>query len=301
MNTREWALIIFTTLAQLSVGMLFVLLIIRRYVSRARGAEKAAAFTNAPLYAVPAMMVLALIASLFHLGKIMNVIGAIPNLATSWMSREVVLSVTFTVLTVVFAFLEWRKIGSGGLRIALGWISAVVGLMLLGAMSETYMLPAQPAWNTPATPIGFFATALLLGILGAAAAVVATAKSHAVEAADQAALKAILKTCALSAVLLLGIELLMLPMYMAYLSTQGLAALRSIYLMATEYGALLFLRLLLVFIGAGVLAFYLYQKASVEGGEKSFATLAYSAFALVFVSELLGRVLFYATHYRIGV
>jgi anaerobic dimethyl sulfoxide reductase subunit C (anchor subunit) len=301
MNTREWALIVFTTLAQLSVGMLFVLLIVRRYISRALGAEKAAAFTDTPLYAVPAIMVLALIASLFHLGKIMNVIGVIPNLATSWMSREVVFSVTFTVLTVVFAFLEWRKIGSEGLRMALGWLAAIVGILLLSSMSATYMLPAQPAWNTPATPIGIFATALLLGILGSTAGLVATTKARAAEAADQVVLKAVLKGSALAAVFLLGIELLILPMYIAYLSTQGLAALRSIYLMATEYGALLFLRLLLVFIGAGVLAFYLYQKASVEGGEKSFASLAYSAFALVFVSELLGRVLFYATHYRIGV
>ena len=301
MNTREWALIIFTTLAQLAVGMLFVLLIVRRYASRVLGADKAAALTNTPLYSVPVIMIVALLASLFHLGKVMNVIGAVPNLATSWMSREVVCSVTFTVLTVVFAFLEWRKIGSEALRIALAWLAVAIGVVLLSSMSATYMLPAQPAWNTPATPINFFVTALLLGILGSAAGVVATAKSQAEEAAVQDVVKSILKGSALAAVLLLGVELLILPMYIAYLGTQGLAAMRSIYLMATEYGALLFLRLLLVFIGAGVLAFYLYQKASVAGGEKSFGTLAYTAFALVFISELLGRVLFYATHYRIGV
>lgn len=295
MNTREWALIIFTILAQLSVGMLFVLLLVRAYISGKSGAEKAATLTDLPLYGVAGLMALALVASLFHLGKLVHVIGAVPNLATSWMSREVVSSVLFMVVLVVFAFLSWRKIGSEGLRLTLAWLGVIVGVVLLICMSMTYMLPAQPAWNTLATPINFFVTALLLGIVGSAAALVATAK------ADLELLKSVMKWASLAAVVLLGVELIVLPLYMAFLSMQGTAALQTLDLLVTQYGFLLFFRLLLVIIGAGVLAVYLYRDASAAGGERTFATLAYSAFALVFVSELLGRVLFYATHYKIGV
>jgi anaerobic dimethyl sulfoxide reductase subunit C (anchor subunit) len=301
MNTREWALIIFTTLAQLSVGMLFVLLIVRTYASGKLGSEKAAGLTNLPIYGVAGIMILALVASLFHLGKVVHVVGAVPNLATSWMSREVVCSVTFMVLTALFAIFEWRKIGSEGLRIILAWLAVVVGVVLLISMSMTYMLAAQPAWNTLATPINFFVTALLLGILGSAAALVAATGARAAEAAELDVVKTVVKWAALVAVVLLGIELLVLPIYMAFLSTQGVAAVRSLSLLVTQYGFVLFLRLLLVFIGAGVLAVYLYRDASTAGREKTFATLAYSAFALVLVSELLGRVLFYAARYRIGV
>ncbi len=296
MNTREWALIIFTTLAQLSVGTMFVLLVVRTYLSGKHGAQKAAELTNVPFYAVAVAMALALVASLFHLGKLTHVIGAVPNLGTSWMSREVVCSVIFFVLVAVFAFLEWRKLASEGLRLTLAWLAVIVSVVLLLSMSMTYMLPAQPAWNTLATPINFYVTALLLGIVGAAAALVAAAKT-----ADLETLKPIMKWFALGAVVLFGVELIVLPFYMAFLSTQGFAALRTLNLLVTQFGFLLFLRLLLVFIGAGVLGLYLYRNASASGGEKTLATLVYSAFVLVLVSELLGRVLFYATHYKIGV
>ena len=110
-----------------------------------------------------------------------------------------------------------------------------------------------------------------------------------------------LQRIAITAFILLGVEFLILPFYMAYLSTQGFAAIRSLNMMFSEYGAVLFIRLLLAFAGAGVLAAYLYRNASVAGKEKTLAMLAYSAFALVLLSEVLGRFLFYATHYRIGV
>ncbi|MCJ7434978.1 MAG: dimethyl sulfoxide reductase anchor subunit, partial [Anaerolineales bacterium] len=95
MNIREWALLIFSILGQLATGMLLVLLIVRTYAVRKVGVEKAAQLTDMPLYMVVPIMILALLASLFHLGKLANVIGAVPNLASSWLSREVVFAVTF--------------------------------------------------------------------------------------------------------------------------------------------------------------------------------------------------------------
>src|ERR1044071_144903 len=130
MNTREWALLIFTILTQLAVGMVFVLLIVRTYATRKLNEEKAAQLTEMPFYAIVPVMVLALIASLFHLGKVLNIIGAVPNLGTSWMSREVVFAVLFTILTAAFGFMQWRKVASSTLMIV-GWITAVVGGVLI--------------------------------------------------------------------------------------------------------------------------------------------------------------------------
>ncbi len=298
MNTREWALIIFTILAQLSVGTFLVLLIVRAYLSHKAGAEQAAKLTDLPLYGVVVAMGLALIASLFHLGKVMHVVGAVPNLATSWMSREVVCSVTFMVLAALFALLEWRKIGSEGLRLFIAWVGVLVGIVLLLSMSMTYMLPAQPAWNTLATPILFYAAGLLLGVLGSAAGLAAnhgTAEGKGIEALSSA-----MRGLAMSAIILLGVELLVTPIYMAWLSTQGTAALKSLGLMTWIYGPAMLIRLALVFIGAGFLAVYLFRNAS-AGNTQKLTTLAYSAFVLVLASEVLGRFLFYATHVRIGV
>jgi DMSO reductase anchor subunit len=44
----------------------------------------------------------------------------------------------------------------------------------------------------------------------------------------------------------------------------------------------------------------MFRNAASAGKEKSLATLAYSAFLLVLVGEVMGRFLFYATQVRIG-
>lgn len=301
MDTREWALLIFSILAQLAVGMMLVLMIVRTYAVRQLGEQKASGLTDLPFYAIVPVMVLALTASLFHLGNVLNVIGAVPNLATSWMSREVVFGVLFMILTAAFAFLLWRKAGSPGLLNALGWITVVVGLGLIYFMGMTYMLPVQPAWNTLATPVNFFIAMLLLGVLGTAAVLMIGYVRNTKDSALNGFVKSALQKLALAAIVLVGLEFLVLPLYMAFLSTQGPAALRSLDMMFTDYAVIFALRIIFVFAGAGVLAAYLFRKASVSGADKLLPSLAYSAFALVLVGEILARFLFYATHYRIGV
>jgi anaerobic dimethyl sulfoxide reductase subunit C (anchor subunit) len=301
MNTREWALLIFSILTQLAVGMMLVLLIVRTYAVRKLGEEKASELTAMPFYVVVPVMVLAMVASLFHLGKLLNIIGAVPNLATSWMSREVVFAVTFMILTAVFAFLQGRKFGTTNVLITIGWIAAAVGLVLIYCMGMTYMLPAQPAWNSLATPINFYLASLLLGVLGTAAALMAGyARIQKKNAEMDDFVKSTLQMIAIAGIVLLGLEFLVLPLYLAFLSTQGTAAIHSLGLMFNVYGVLLAFRLIFVFAGAGVLAAYLYRKAA-AGGEKTLATLTYSAFALVLLGEVLARFLFYATHFKIGI
>lgn len=302
MDTREWALLIFTILAQLSVGMLLVSLVVRAEAVKKVGVEQAAKLLEIPLYTVVPAIGLALIASLFHLGKVANVIGAVPNLATSWMSREVVFAVVFAVMAVIYTFMYWRKSGSEQARAAIGWITAVIGLVLIYSMAMTYMMPAQPAFNTLATPVIFFSAMLLLGAMGFAAALMfAYGKAEKKDEALQAVVGTSLQGIAMTAIVLLGVEFLVMPIYMAYLSTQGPAALMSLGMMVGEFGTVLALRLLLVFVGAGIMAAYLYQKAAGKIAGGSLASYVYGAFLLVLISEVMGRFLFYATQYRIGV
>lgn len=302
MNTREYALMIFTILAQLSVGMFFVLMVVRAYAVKKIGLDKTSRLMKLPVYTVLPMMALAMIASLFHLGNVTHVIGAVPNLGTSWMSREVVLAVIFIIAVAVYTFLYWRKSGSEAVLSLVGWVSVVVGLVLIYAMSMTYMLPAQPSFNTFATPINFFVTTILLGALGfATTMMVSYGQLKGKDLADKEMVGTTLQWVALLTLLMLGIEFLVLPLYMGYLSTQGVAALKSLGMMVGEFGGVLVIRLILVFIGAGVMAAYLYRNATVLSAEKTLATYVYSAFVLVLISELLARFLFYATQYRIGV
>lgn len=298
MDIREWALITFTILAQMATGAMLVLMVIRAYLRSKVTTQEVDGMLDGPTFIVVPIMGLALLASLLHLNNLTNVVKAVPNLGSSWLSREVVLGVVFVVLAVIYTFVQWRKLGSEALRTVIGWVTAAVGMFEVYAMAMVYMIRTQPAWNTVATPVTFFVSSLLLG--GLAVAVAMLVMPGNVTEKQSAQLRQVIQGTALGAMILLGIEFLVLPIYMAYLATQGPAANQSLMLMVGPFMGTLVIRLLLIFLGAGILGTFLYRNAGMPGHEKTVATLTYGAFALVFVAEIMGRILFYATHIRIG-
>lgn len=306
MNIREWALIAFTILTQMSVGAFVVLGVVHFLAARKAGMAEADRLSDRALLAVGPVLVLGLLASLFHLGNPLNAYRAVTNLDTSWLSREVLGSVLFTIFGGLFALMQWRKISSFAVRNVIAWVAALIGLVQVYSMSMVYMLPSQPAWNTLATPIAFFTTTLLLGVLAMAAAFVANyayVRRRNPECADVqcSLLRSAVRWIALTSVVLLGVELITAPLWVAYLAAApSVAARDSAELLFSQYGLLFGLRLALVFLGAGILGVFLYQNALSPGREKMMGNLAYFAFALVLVSEVLGRFVFYATHVRIG-
>ncbi len=306
MNAHEWALIAFTILTQMSVGSLLVLEIVHFFATRKAGMEEADRLSDRALLAIVLVMGLALVASLFHLGNPLNAPRAVTHLATSWLSREILTGVVFAVLIVVFAFMQWRKIGSMLLRNIFAWIITIIGLGLVYFESRIYMIPAEPAWNTLATPISFFATALLLGCLAMGVALVANyayVKGKTPDCADTQCelMRSALGWIAVASIILVGIELLVIPVYLAFLATGSAAALSTVKLISGPFSWVLVIRLILAFVGAGIFGAFLFQNAQKAGQEKMLAYLAYSAFILVLVAEVLGRFLFYATRVRIGI
>src|SRR5512142_550671 len=165
METREWALITFTILAQMSVGAFVVLGIVHFFVRRTAGEDQADELSDRALLAIWPVLGLGLVASLLHLGNPFNAYRAVANLGSSWLSREIFCGVLFAAAGVLFAFLQWRKIGSFNLRMLVGWVAALIGLALIFAMANAYMVPARPAWNLITTPLQFYTTTGLLGVL----------------------------------------------------------------------------------------------------------------------------------------
>jgi len=306
MNVRDWALITFTILAQMSVGAFLVLGVVRYYATRKAGVEEADRLSNRALLAIFPVLGLGLIASLFHLGNPLTAYTAVTNIGSSWLSREILFGATFAVLAAIFALMQWRKIASFAVRNVIEWITALVGLGLVYSMSNVYMLPTQPAWNTLATPVSFFTTTFLLGALAMGVAFVINytyvqRKEPGCAEAQCTLLRDVMRWIVLASVVLLGVELVVLPIYLASLAAGPAAAVQSAQLMVGPFIWALVLRVVLAFLGAGVFAVFLYQNALSPGQEKMLGNLAYAAFALVLVAEVLGRFLFYATHVRIGI
>lgn len=304
MEAREWVLIAFSILAQMSVGFYVVLGIIHYYAARKTNMAEADRISDRALIAAVVVILLGLLASLFHLGQPFRSYRAVTNIATSWLSREVLFGVIFAVLGVVFAFMQWRKIASFAVRNVIAWITAMVGLALVYCMSRIYMIPTQPAWNTWATPVSFYSTTFLLGVLAMGVAFIANyayvqRKEPACAEVQCTLMRDVLRWIAIASVVLLGVELVVLPIYLASLANGPAQAIQTAQLLAGPFNWALVLRVLLAFIGAGVFAVFLYQNALSPGREKVLGYLAYSAFILVLVAEVLGRFLFYATHVQI--
>ena len=297
MNVREWALVAFSILAQMSVGSFVVLLVVRFFTSRKHGDNMADQFSDRALLAIWPVLGLGLLASLLHLGTPLSAYKAITNLGSSWLSREIMSGVLFAVVGFAFAIMQWRKIGSSGLRNVIAWVAAVIGVVLVYSMSMVYMIPTRPSWNLVTTPLSFFTTTLLLGVVAMGAAFVsnyayAQRKDPSCEAVQCQLMRDVLRWLAIASIVLLGCQFVLLPLGLAMTSAGGAAG--SVELMVGEFSLLFILRLVLVFVGAGILGIFLYKEAQGAGREGLLITHAYAAFAFVLIAEVMGRFLFYS-------
>lgn len=307
MQTSEWSLIIFTIVMQMAVGSFVVLGGVHLFASRRDGEKNADLLSDRALLAIGPAVALALVVTLLHLGNPINAPRAISNLGSSWLSREIGLAVLFTLGGAVFAFLQWRKISTPSIRNGIAIVVAIVGLLLVFSMSQVYRVPTVPAWDSLATPIAFFLTTFLLGALAISAAYVAVywnlRRQKTLPKGDVqfSILATTLRWLALFSIAMLGIQFIVIPLFLAGLAVNtSQAATESIALILGQGGLLFALRLLLLFLGAGVFALFVYLNAASESKARIAWYLAYAAFAFVLVSEVIGRFLFYASMVRIG-
>ena len=333
MNVHELPLILFTVLAQMSVGA-FVALGVVQVVGRLRYGKAAVdEIADPSLYAIGPVLVLGLMASMLHLGNPFNALNTFRHLDSSWLSREIVFGIAFSGLGFLFAALQFLRWGSPALRQALAALTAVVGLGLVWVMSMVYAsLPTVPAWNTWATPAQFFLTTFLLGALAVGAAFMGVIMwrrqglarrfawverlapvrwllslrrpeeptpeaAAAGDAGRRELVEASLRWVATASILLLGVQLVVIVLQQRDLAADVGMPSASV----AAYGTAWFLaRLVMLVLGAGLLGFTLYRLVVSHRSALTVATVATAAFATVLASEIIGRSLFYDSMVRIG-
>lgn len=316
MNIHELSLVIFTVAAQMSVGAFLVLGVANFFATRYASAEEADKLSDYALLAIGPVLVFGLIMSIFHLGNPLNAPRSIMHVGSSWLSREILFGIFFAGFGFLFAIMQWRKIGGMLLRRILAGVVATFGILLVYAMAMVYyILEAVPAWSTLSTPISFFATTLLLGAMAVGVAFVArytylrrqdaqeqkaNENGKGVAEKQREILGVTLRWMSLVAVIVLGVQLIIQPLYMANLATGSPTAQKSASILIDQFGALFALRQILLFLGAGVFSLFIYFAARSSQNLLTISALAYSAFAIVVVGELIGRFLFYASFARIG-
>lgn len=303
METRDWALVIFTIFAQMAVGSFIILGVVHFFVARKSGNEEADRMSDRALLAIGPVLVLGTLASFLHLGNPVNAWRAIGNIDSSWLSREILFNVLFIGAGAVFALAQWRKLSTATVRNAIAGAAALIGIALVYSMSNVYMIRTVPAWNTAATLLSFFTTTFLLGAMAVGMAYAANytymqRKSEpgcGPEGVQCDLLRYALRGLAVASIVLVGVTFVIMPLYMGYLSNDSAASRQSADIIINDHGVLFGIRLLMVFLGAALLGGFIYRNASNPGRERLMINLAYAAFALVLISEVLGRYIFYAS------
>lgn len=147
---EEIPLVIFTLLAQLSVGAFWF----------------ASLFLLKPLTILPLAITglslgIGMFFSFAHLGTKKNAWRAVMHLKKSWLSREILTASLFGAgwLAVTVESLIFKQSSSWLLQ-----ITAILGFALVYSMGQVYRLRAKPMWNTWRTNAAFFISALLLGV-----------------------------------------------------------------------------------------------------------------------------------------
>ncbi len=304
MNPHEWALVVFTLLAQMAAGAFIVLLITRAAETRRMGKEIDRLGDLLGL-AIMAILGIGMLASLLHLGSPLRAYRAVSNFGNSWLSREITFASAFFVFGSLYGLMQWAKWGSSTLRSVLAGIAGLLGVSMVYSMSRIYMIPTEPAWNSYETLVSFFTAAFLLGIfLTGSGLVIRHRVLSSTEDGQQAKrgklLSDILGAYGIVAVALVGVQFVALPVYLAEIGDAAAAAGSSLQELLTSYGVILLLRLLLIFIGAGVLGAMIYRVSGKHVWESRLASLTIAGFSVVLVSEVLSRFLFYATRVRMG-
>ena len=309
MATRDWALVFFTLLTQAAVGAFLTLQVLR--VVGARGGSSSGTGGRTALVAhaiVLAVLSAGLFAALFHLSTPLQAARAIVNFSSSWLSREIVFGSLFATLLAALVAKEWRAAGADGpsrTNSWLPWLTAAAGVAFLYCQTAIYLLPAQPAWNSLATPAAFGGSALRLGIVGVAAGLVAAglppgAEGERGESFGGSSWRA-LRGLAVAGIVVLAAELVVTPLHLLSLAADGsAAAAASAERLTGDYGGVLFLRIGALCAAAAALTGVL-AGPRLAVAPHLVRPLTGAAFCLVLASELCGRFLFYAMQVRVGI
>lgn len=253
----HWPLVMMTVLTQLSVGAFATLWFLQIFGSRVRlGVAALAAF---------AVGQLALGAATLHLGRPVHAYRAMRMWKRSWLSREVLMFALFSVIAGVYAGALWWKLAGST---ALGGLTFVFGIGGVASSACIYLVRARPAWNSRYTVAEFYFTAAVLGPLfanciglgsdtwlAAAASIAATAQFF-----NQAA------------------------KFLWLTRSEAFELHNSARLLSTVLGQRFLLRLTLLIAGGVALPLATHGPVG-----------ACCAFATAFLSEILGRYLFFVS------
>ncbi|MDF2630177.1 MAG: dmsC2 [Symbiobacteriaceae bacterium] len=283
MHFGDLALVIFTVLAQASVGA-FILIAWLRLRNKDEAME--AVYRKSVIVLLP-LMAIGLLASMLHLGRPLLAMTAMKHLATSWLSREIFFTGGFFVLLAASVALAKNV----AVRRVVDALAALAGVLSVVSMSMVYEMTMRPAWQGFGTHVAFVGTAVVVGLGLAAGLILLFGRDHVAVASNLSVLVG-------GSLIGLVVVAVAYPVYLATLAGGGMAAQESLAMLGGEYSLMLALRWVLTLAG-GLLPLVFAWRRLAAG--KAVSALVYSAVLFLMAGELVGRYLFYVTGVSIGI
>ena len=306
MNIREWTLPVYTILTQLAAGALIVLWVIRTLSNSVYGREEVDRIIKIPILIILITIIAGIIGAHFHLSRPYLSFLALRNFRTSWLSRELVFNLFFILSVGCLWSLFWFENGQNTLKTVLGWVAISFGFATEYCMSRIYLLPSQPAWNSPLTPVSFFETTLLLGVMTVPVLLIMDLRfSKSQQQENQNVRHRIIQgsfdwLAAIAVVMVIAIAVLNY-FQISSLRTGNPSAQTTLDLLLELYQPLLVIRFALLFVGVGWLGTSVVLSHRRSKGTEELMMPVFIACLLVMIAEILGRFLFFAIHVRMGI
>lgn len=292
LSSRENPLVFFTLVSQGVIGAFLTLFLGPMLGLNVLSMDAHPVIHTSLLFALLGLETIALAISTAHLGKPHRFYRAFNNLRHSPVSREVAgIAVFFNalalyaVLAAMPGLVSWMLPQGliGALQTGAGWLAAVSGPLAIYAMNRIYRIKARPFWDHWQVLTTFYGSMLTLGALAAGVvyAVALAALGH--------SFSSLLSVLAWPMALGLLIEAAGLVMHARDLVARGGEAAASHLEQRTTFGNTYWLRN--SGLAIGIVALMMLGIAAPDGAAG--AALWVSVAALVIVTAVIGRALFY--------
>ncbi|MFO7828772.1 MAG: DmsC/YnfH family molybdoenzyme membrane anchor subunit [Bacteroidales bacterium] len=284
MSSSEWSLVLFTILSQISVGMVFSILI-AFIIAPVEKRNQINSF-RVPLLIASVLMLIALFSSFLHLASPFSSVFALSNLQSSWLSREIFMVSFYFALIAGTTFWWKRLIKKYTAALIILLIVAIAGLLLIYSMGKIYIIATVPPWNTPFTLLKFFISTILLGT---ALYITLTFYLHKEKQINS---KAAIKT--LTGLIVFTALIKVIVLIFDFVPNTELAVFKP------QSSLQIWIYLSWIYWPLGVIL-YLLNIFSTRLSGQLIRILYFIGFLCFLLSELASRVIFYSSYYRIGI
>ena len=281
MAWHEWPLILFTVLAQTAVG---AYLLLGGVILKGNLCVGVNDRLHKAMFFLWVLMGLGFAASTMHLGSPMRAFNALNQVGSSWLSNEIFTGSVFFALGGGYWLLEILDKGNEALRKLLLAVGMLVGIAFMYSMIKLYLLDTVPTWNTVYTPIAFVMTMLTSGLIFGH--LLLTGSQH-----KMATLDRILPFVGSLAVAISLTALVSQLIGLGDIQTSVTTASELIPNMAQ-------LQVIRVGLLLGALAVWFIPNLM---NSRPGVPVMVLSFALVLLSELVGRGIFYGLHMTVGI